>query len=79
KMVLDVNSLVKQYSNNGQMIFDIREQIADLSERKTLYPVDIILTGTPAGVGNGRGEFLKSGDTVTIRIEGLGELVTHLA
>jgi 2-keto-4-pentenoate hydratase/2-oxohepta-3-ene-1,7-dioic acid hydratase in catechol pathway len=79
KMVLDVNSVVKQDSNTGQMIFDIREQIADLSARMTLYPGDIILTGTPAGVGNGRGEFLKSGDTVTIRIEGLGELVTHLA
>jgi 2-keto-4-pentenoate hydratase/2-oxohepta-3-ene-1,7-dioic acid hydratase in catechol pathway len=77
KMVLDVNGVVKQDSNSGQMIFDIREQIADLSARMTLHPGDIILTGTPAGVGNGRGEFLKSGDTVSIRIEGLGELVTR--
>ncbi|MDB5594003.1 MAG: 2-keto-4-pentenoate hydratase [Hyphomicrobiales bacterium] len=77
KMVLDVNGVAKQDSNSGQMIFDIREQIADLSARMTLHPGDIILTGTPAGVGNGRGEFLKSGDKVSIRIEGLGELVTH--
>ena len=55
--------------NTGQMIFDIREQIADLSGRMTLMPGDIILTGTPAGVGNGRGEYLKSGDVVTIQIE----------
>lgn len=79
KMVLDVNGVVKQDSNSGQMIFDIREQIADLSARMTLLPGDIILTGTPAGVGNGRGEFLKSGDVVTIRIAGLGELVSTFA
>jgi 2-keto-4-pentenoate hydratase/2-oxohepta-3-ene-1,7-dioic acid hydratase in catechol pathway len=74
KIRLDVNGVVKQDSNSGQMIFDIREQIADLSGRMTLWPGDIILTGTPAGVGNGRGEYLKSGDVVTIRIEGLGEI-----
>jgi 2-keto-4-pentenoate hydratase/2-oxohepta-3-ene-1,7-dioic acid hydratase in catechol pathway len=74
KMRLDVNGVVKQDSNSGQMIFDIREQIADLSARMTLLPGDIILTGTPAGVGNGRGEYLKSGDVVTIQIERLGEI-----
>lgn len=79
KIVLDVNGVVKQDSNSSHMIFDIREQIADLSARMTLYPGDVILTGTPAGVGNGRGEYLKSGDVVTIRIERLGELVTRLA
>ncbi len=79
KMVLDVNGVVKQDSNTGQMIFDIREQIADLSARMTLLPGDIILTGTPAGVGNGRGEYLNSGDVVTIRIERLGEIVNSFA
>ena len=74
KMRLDVNGVVKQDSNTGEMIFDIREQIADLSGRMTLMPGDIILTGTPAGVGNGRGEYLKSGDVVTIQIEKLGEI-----
>lgn len=76
-MVLEVNGVVKQDSNTSRMIFDIREQIADLSARLTLSPGDIILTGTPAGVGNGRGEFLKAGDEVRIRIEGLGELVNR--
>lgn len=74
KMRLDVNGVVKQDSNTGHMIFDIKEQIADLSSRMTLYPGDIILTGTPAGVGNGRGEYLNKGDVVTIEIEHLGQM-----
>ena len=73
-MRLDVNGVVKQDSNTREMIFNIREQIADLSGRMTLLPGDIILTGTPAGVGNGRGEYLNSGDVVTIQIEKLGEI-----
>jgi 2-keto-4-pentenoate hydratase/2-oxohepta-3-ene-1,7-dioic acid hydratase in catechol pathway len=58
------------------MIYTINEQIADLSGRMTLWPGDIILTGTPAGVGSARGEFLKAGDVVRITIERIGEL-TH--
>ncbi len=73
-MRLDVNGVVKQDSNTREMIFNICEQIADLSGRMTLLPGDIILTGTPAGVGNGRGEYLNSGDVVTIKIEKLGEI-----
>lgn len=79
RIVLDVNGVEKQNSNSGQMIFNINEQIADLSSRVTLWPGDIILTGTPAGVGNGRGEYLKPGDIVRVRIAGLGELVTKMA
>lgn len=79
RIVLDVNGVEKQNSSSGQMIFNINEQIADLSGRVTLWPGDIILTGTPAGVGNGRGEYLKSGDVVRVRIAGLGELVTKFA
>ncbi len=76
KITLDVNGVRKQDSNSGHMIFDIQEQIADLSKTITLHPGDLILTGTPAGVGAGRGEFLKKGDVVTIAIAGLGELTT---
>jgi 2-keto-4-pentenoate hydratase/2-oxohepta-3-ene-1,7-dioic acid hydratase in catechol pathway len=79
RIELDVNGVEKQNSNTSQMIFNINEQIADLSSRVTLWPGDIILTGTPAGVGNGRGEFLKAGDVVRVRITGLGELVTRMA
>ena len=76
---LDINGVTKQDSNTSEMIFNIAEQIAHVSERITLYPGDVILTGTPAGVGNGRGEFLKAGDVVTVRIAGLGELTTHIS
>ncbi len=75
---LDVNGVMKQNSNSGKMIFNIAEQIADLSSRLTLYPGDIILTGTPAGVGNGRGEYLNSGDVVKVRVAHLGELTTTI-
>ena len=76
---LEINGVMKQNSNTSHMIFNLAEQIADLSSRITLYPGDIILTGTPDGVGNGRGEFLKPGDVVKARVEGLGELVTKIA
>jgi 2-keto-4-pentenoate hydratase/2-oxohepta-3-ene-1,7-dioic acid hydratase in catechol pathway len=78
-MELTVNGEVKQSSNTGKMIFNINEQIADLSGRMTLWPGDIILTGTPAGVGSARGEFLKAGDVVRLRIDGIGELVNRMA
>jgi 2-keto-4-pentenoate hydratase/2-oxohepta-3-ene-1,7-dioic acid hydratase in catechol pathway len=76
---LDVNGVMKQESSTRHMIFNINEQIAFLSKRITLWPGDVILTGTPDGVGNGRGEFLNAGDVVRTRVEGLGELVTKIA
>lgn len=74
-----VNGAIKQDSNTGQMIFNLAEQIAHLSSRVTLHPGDLILTGTPAGVGAGRGEFLKAGDTVKLWIEDVGELTNKIA
>src|SRR5256885_5473701 len=65
-----------QDSNTGQMIFDTAEQIAMLSSRVTLQPGDLVLTGTPAGVGMGRKRFLQPGERVRLWIEGIGEL-TH--
>lgn len=73
-----VNDVLKQDSNTSRMLFSAAEQIAFLSTRLTLQPGDVILTGTPAGVGTERGEFLKQGDTIRIEIEGLGELITHI-
>jgi 2-keto-4-pentenoate hydratase/2-oxohepta-3-ene-1,7-dioic acid hydratase in catechol pathway len=78
-IALDVNGVIKQDSNSAHMIFNINEQIADLSRNFTLWPGDIILTGTPAGVGAGRGEFLNKGDVVRIRIERIGELTHSMA
>ena len=56
------------------MIFSIAEQIEELSARLTLHPRDVILTGTPAGVGMSRGIFLKRGQRVRLWIENIGEL-----
>jgi 2-keto-4-pentenoate hydratase/2-oxohepta-3-ene-1,7-dioic acid hydratase in catechol pathway len=60
-------------------VHDIAEQIAYLSRHFTLFPGDVIATGTPAGVGMPRGEFLKAGDEVRIAIGGCGELVNTMA
>ncbi len=73
-MKLWVNGELMQDSNTSQMIFTTAEQIAHLSTRVTLQPGDLVLTGTPAGVGMGRGRFLKADDTVRLWIEGIGEL-----
>jgi 2-keto-4-pentenoate hydratase/2-oxohepta-3-ene-1,7-dioic acid hydratase in catechol pathway len=74
-----VNGVIKQDSNSGQMIFTLAEQIAHLSSRITLQPGDVILTGTPAGVGAARPEFLKAGDVVTLWIENIGTLSNRMA
>jgi 2-keto-4-pentenoate hydratase/2-oxohepta-3-ene-1,7-dioic acid hydratase in catechol pathway len=76
---LKVNGVVKQSSNTSQLIFNIAEQISHISERISLHPGDVILTGTPAGVGAGRNEFLKAGDEVRVKIEGIGELVNRFS
>lgn len=73
-MKLWVNDELMQDSNTSQMIFTTAEQIAHLSTRVTLQPGDLVLTGTPAGVGMGRGRFLKSGDMIRLWIESIGEL-----
>ena len=69
-----VNGELMQDSSSTQMIFDVYEQLAYLSSRTTLSPGDVILTGTPAGVGMARGRFLNAGDVVRLEIEGLGVL-----
>jgi 2-keto-4-pentenoate hydratase/2-oxohepta-3-ene-1,7-dioic acid hydratase in catechol pathway len=74
-----VNDVLKQDSNSKAMIFNLAEQIARLSDGMTLHPGDVILTGTPAGVGSARGEFLKPGDTVKIWIEKIGTLTNKMA
>ena len=72
-MKLWVGDELMQDSNTDQLIFDIPDQIAMLSSRATLLPGDVILTGTPAGVGAGRKRFLKPGENVKLWIEGIGE------
>src|SRR6266481_5613608 len=74
-----VNGELMQDSHTSKLIFDTAEQIAMLSSRVTLHPGDLVLTGTPAGVGMGRGRFLKPGDAVKLWIESIGELNHTLA
>ena len=74
-----VNDTLMQDSLTSKMIFSTAEQIAMLSSRVTLYPGDLVLTGTPAGVGTPRRLFLKPGDTVKLWIEGIGELSHSMA
>jgi len=76
---LSVNGVRKQDSNTSQMIFSLAEQIAHLSKAVTLHPGDVILTGTPAGVGAATREFLAAGDRVRVEIDGLGSLETSIA
>ena len=74
-----VNDVIKQDSHTTKMIFTVAEQVAHLSTRVTLQPGDLILTGTPAGVGLARKEFLKPGDVVKVWVEGVGTLVNTCA
>jgi 2-keto-4-pentenoate hydratase/2-oxohepta-3-ene-1,7-dioic acid hydratase in catechol pathway len=73
-----VNDVLKQNSNTSKLVHGIAEQIAYLSKHFTLFPGDVIATGTPAGVGMPRGEFLKAGDEVKIEIEACGTLVNRM-
>ena len=71
---LSVNGTVKQDDRSSDMIFTVAEQIATLSRIMTLDPGDVVLTGTPAGVGAPKGTFLSVGDTVRAEIEKIGML-----
>ena len=71
---LSINGVLKQDSSTAQMMTPIHEVIAAASRITRLEPGDVILTGTPAGVGVARGEFLAAGDDVIVEIEGIGRL-----
>lgn len=73
-LTLDVNGARKQDDTTGDMIFSIAEQISIASRIMQLDPGDVVLTGTPAGVGVPRGEFLKPGDRLDAAIAGIGRL-----
>lgn len=74
---LSIDGEELQHSNTKHLIFNIPYLIAFLSSVFTLEPGDIISTGTPAGVGFARTppRWLRPGDTVTVKVQGIGELV----
>ncbi len=78
---LVLNGVTLQRSNTAQMVFKVPHILAYVSQICELEPGDLIATGTPAGVGFTRKPpiFLKPGDTVTVRISGLGELTNPVA
>ncbi|MCY1398950.1 putative protein YisK [compost metagenome] len=76
-----LNGKVEQQGNTADLIFDVAELIATLSEAVTLEPGDVIVSGTPAGIGWARRPmlFMKAGDLCTVEIEGLGMLSNPIA
>lgn len=76
RLELTLNGKVMQSALLKQMAFPIAELIAELSFGMTLEPGDVLITGTPAGIGNAREPpvFLKPGDQIVVSATGLGEL-----
>lgn len=78
-IVTKVNDEVRQSSNTSYMIYNVEEIIAEVSRFVTLEPGDVILTGTPAGVGKGMTPpgYIQEGDVVKVSVEGIGTLVNR--
>jgi 2-keto-4-pentenoate hydratase/2-oxohepta-3-ene-1,7-dioic acid hydratase in catechol pathway len=81
RIELRLNGATMQASNTEQCVFDAAALVSFVSETITLEPGDVILTGTPAGVGFARRPpvFLRPGDVVEVEIEGLGTLRNPVA
>jgi len=73
----EINDEVRQDASTADLIFPVPELVAYLSAVLTLYPGDLIFTGTPAGVGRPQGKFLRSGDVVRTTIDGIGTLTNR--
>ena len=69
KIDLQINGIIKQSSNTSNMIFSVNEIICDLSQYFTLFPGDLLFTGTPEGVGP-----VEKGDEIVAEIENLSAL-----
>jgi 2,4-diketo-3-deoxy-L-fuconate hydrolase len=69
---LSVNGVVRQSGHTSKLIFSPQHIVWYLSQMMVLEPGDLVLTGTPPGVGLATGSFLETGDVVELAIEGLG-------
>jgi 2-keto-4-pentenoate hydratase/2-oxohepta-3-ene-1,7-dioic acid hydratase in catechol pathway len=74
KIQLRLNEQLMQDANTSEMIFNIARQIEYISQRATLWPGDLVMTGSPAGNGTHYKRFLQDGDVLHGHIEGLGAL-----
>jgi 2-keto-4-pentenoate hydratase/2-oxohepta-3-ene-1,7-dioic acid hydratase in catechol pathway len=72
-----VDGETRQASDTGQMEFPIAELVSRISHYMTLFPGDVILTGTPGGVGLADNRFLQAGQVVTVEVE-VSEVVREL-
>jgi 2-keto-4-pentenoate hydratase/2-oxohepta-3-ene-1,7-dioic acid hydratase in catechol pathway len=80
QLEFELNGKRMQQAKVSDMAFGIDELISELSVGMTLHAGDILLTGTPSGIGNARTPpvFLKAGDELVVRATGLGELRNHM-
>ncbi|HUW71214.1 MAG TPA: fumarylacetoacetate hydrolase family protein [bacterium] len=76
RLITRLNGQVMQDGNTADMVFKVANLVSILSQVMTLEPGDIIVTGTPSGVGFSRKPpvFMKPGDTCEVEIEGIGTL-----
>lgn len=77
KIMSRLNGATMQSDNTSNMMFPLAETLVYLTKGMTLEPGDIILTGTPSGVGHARKPepvWMKAGDTIEVEVEGIGVL-----
>lgn len=81
KLETRLNGQTVQSASTDDMVFDVASLVAIISEAITLEPGDVIVTGTPAGVGGARKPplFMKPGDVCEVEVEGIGLLVNPIA
>lgn len=73
RIVTKVNGEVRQDSNTNQLVFDVPQLLESITAVMTLLPGDVVLTGTPAGVGQ-----VQVGDEISVTIEGIGTLTNRV-
>lgn len=77
-MKLLIDGRIRQDASTSLQVFSVAEVVSFISSFMTLERGDIISTGTPSGVGNATGEYLKSGQRIEASIEKIGTLVTTM-
>jgi acylpyruvate hydrolase len=80
RLTTTLNGELMQDGQTNDLVFSIRTLVKILSECMTLQPGDVVVTGTPSGVGYARKPpvWMKAGDTVEIEVEGIGKLVNTI-
>jgi 2-keto-4-pentenoate hydratase/2-oxohepta-3-ene-1,7-dioic acid hydratase in catechol pathway len=77
-LTLELNGQIMQRGSSTDMVHTVAELVSFSSKLMTLNPGDVILTGTPSGVGATTGVFLKPGDSMVAEVQGLGSLTTPI-